>query len=111
MSLPPPKHIKVGPYYYEVYFMKPPFPGASEEFEFGASEHGHLQIFIDNTVHLMVQIETLCHEILHCIFYNTGMAMEWGHTKEERYIRVLSPWLVDILRDNPDFTDFLRQNV
>lgn len=103
----PPMSLKIGPFIYSVYFMRPPFPGGGELY--GLTEHAPLQIFIDNTVHPLMQIETLLHEVLHCIFYHTGLSSEWGSNKEERYVRTVSPLFLDVLRTNTDLTDFVTE--
>jgi hypothetical protein len=53
--------------------------------------------------------DTLMHESLHAILYAAGghVLLPLNHDDEERLIRFLSPWLVALLRDNPDFVDFI----
>ena len=58
------------------------------------------------------QRDTLLHEAMHAIFWCSGMKNNEGFSSdaEERIIRVLAPWLLALLRDNPDLLAFLLEN-
>jgi hypothetical protein len=49
--------------------------------------------------------DTMLHEILHAVVSNTALGM--SDADEEQLIRTVTPWLLAVLRDNPDLTGFL----
>lgn len=55
--------------------------------------------------------DTLLHECLHAIFYESGLAsvLAVSDDDEERFIRLLTPWLLALLRDNPRLVIFLLE--
>jgi Zn-dependent peptidase ImmA (M78 family) len=55
--------------------------------------------------------DTVLHEILHVIFNQAGMASildTWTHEHEEMMTRLLAPWVLSVIRDNPDLLAFLQ---
>jgi hypothetical protein len=52
---------------------------------------------------------TLLHEILHAIAWESGYnhLAELTNDQEETLIRVITPWLLALLQDNPDVLTFL----
>ena len=53
--------------------------------------------------------DTLLHESLHALLHESGgtKLLDVDDDAEERLIRLLSPWLLMLLRDNPDLVAFL----
>lgn len=67
-------------------------------------------ILRDNAV-IDMQREIVLHEILHAIFFATGVELtqvEQEHV-EERAVATLAGGLVQVLRDNPDLVAYLVQ--
>jgi len=74
---------------------------------FGTYDERTGTITLDVTVPLRVQQESLMHELLHAIIKQTGL--QWEEEKEETVIRTLSPFILMMLRDNPDFVAWLSK--
>lgn len=60
--------------------------------------------------------ETVLHELLHVVFYDVADSIfhfdaESVHKKEENSIRVMSPRLFQLLRDNHKLMDFLSDMI
>lgn len=53
---------------------------------------------------------TLLHEILHAIFWESGYRQieDMSAKREERIIQALAPWLVSVIRDNPDLVKYIQ---
>lgn len=50
---------------------------------------------------------TVLHEVLHAIAFTAGMGLE--HDAEEALVRSWEPWLLAVLRDNPELVSFLTE--
>lgn len=68
---------------------------------FGITSHGDLEIALHPGCAEMIIRETLLHEVLHAVFYNTGLTERLSEKMEEQVIRALSPALFDLMRRNP----------
>ena len=55
--------------------------------------------------------DTLLHEVLHAIIFCSGMVKteDLSHEAEERLVRQLSPWILALLRDNPQLVSYLTE--
>lgn len=62
------------------------------------------EIYVDQTYHTDLQAETLLHEIYHVIKWVAGIKKE---DDEESMIRIESPLMLGVLRDNPTLVTFL----
>jgi hypothetical protein len=53
--------------------------------------------------------DTLLHEVLHAVCYESGLSLVLGigDEDEERIIRILAPWLLTVIRDNPHLIEQL----
>lgn len=53
--------------------------------------------------------DTLLHEALHAIVWCSGGSrlLALSDEDEERMVRLISPWLLQLLRDNPDLVRYL----
>lgn len=56
--------------------------------------------------------DTLLHEALHAVWWVAGgeKLLDMDKDAEEQLIRLLSPWLLCLLRDNPDMIKFLLED-
>lgn len=55
--------------------------------------------------------DTLLHEVLHAVMWLSGGKHVFGldHEDEEKLIRVLTPWILAFLRDNPESLEYLLE--
>jgi hypothetical protein len=74
---------------------------------FGTYDERTGTIVLDTTVPLRVQQESLLHELLHAIVKQTGMNLD--EDKEETLIRTLSPFILMMIRRNPDLVRFFQR--
>lgn len=73
----------------------------------GATDHPSLRIVVDPDQAPGQARDTLLHESLHAVFQISGLSDEWGDAKEERVIRRVSPWILELIRSNPALVAFL----
>jgi hypothetical protein len=103
-SVTPPVSVLVGPFSYRVVFSADRIKELEKESNtelYGITSHGDLEIALQPDCAEMVIRETLLHEVLHALFYNTGLTERLSEKMEEQVIRSLSPALFDLLRRNP----------
>lgn len=108
-----PTRVKVGAYTYTVKVDADRIKELEKESEtdlYGITSHGILEIALHPTVAPMVMRETLLHEVLHAVLYNTGVADRMTDKNEEHLVRALSPALFALLRDNPALIQYLVEN-
>ena len=108
MSTPP--SIRVGPYRYTVKVDSERIKELETESNadlYGITTHGILEIVLQPEVADMVMRETLLHEVLHAVLYNTGISDRMTDKAEEHLVRALSPALFSLLRDNPDLVQYI----
>jgi len=55
--------------------------------------------------------DTVLHEVLHAILYVAGDSDVHGlaHEDEERLVRIVTPWLLAFMRDNPHVLAYLLE--
>lgn len=53
--------------------------------------------------------DSLLHEVMHAVFWGAGgeKLLDLDKDAEERLVRLLSPWLLSLIRDNPELIAFL----
>jgi hypothetical protein len=53
--------------------------------------------------------DTVVHELLHAIWYESSAnaMLATDEDEQEKVVRLLSPWLLMLLRDNPDLVAYL----
>ena len=98
MSIPP--TVKVGPHTYQIRLH------ALENLS-GDCDTDRLRIRIDRSMRGSQRRDTLLHEVLHAITSMTGLDHELGDSTDEAVARRLAPALLDVLRANPKFTEYL----
>jgi hypothetical protein len=105
-----PASVRVGPYRYKVVVSAERIKELEKESNselYGITTHGHLEIALQPDVADLILRETLLHEVLHAVLYNTGLSDRMSDKAEEHLIRGLSPALFALLRDNPDLVAYL----
>ena len=73
---------------------------------YGATNYQNLQIVVHPDVAPMQMKDTLLHEVLHTCFHDYP---ELSNEDEESMIRFVTPRLLDALRSNPRFVEFLTE--
>lgn len=99
-----PTTIRIGPYDYTVIVDSERIKELERETSselYGITSPGILEIALQPNVADMVLRETLLHELIHALFYNTGISERFTDKTEEQIVRALSPALFSLLRDNP----------
>lgn len=113
---PMPTHVKVGLYVYTVTqdgeaWAKYVNDGTAKD-RMGFSDHNLLIIAVNPGVSPMQKADTLLHEVLHACWWNGSIgsleALSDNADHEEFIISHMSPWLLMVLRDNPELLDYLE---
>jgi hypothetical protein len=105
-----PTSVRVGPYTYVVKVDKDRIKELEKESDtdlYGITTHGLLEIVLQPDVADMVLRETLLHEVLHAVLFNTGLSDRMTDKAEEHLVRALSPALFGLLRDNHNLVQYL----
>lgn len=105
-----PTSVRVGPYTYVVKVDADRIKELEKESNtdlYGITTHGHLEIALQPDVADMVLRETLLHEVLHAVLFNTGISDRMTDKAEEHLVRALSPALFSLLRENPELVRYL----
>lgn len=106
----PPRHVKVGPYRYELVVSAAEIAKANRmdaELRLGATDHRHLRILVCDDAADAVVKETTFHEVLHACFAASGLSTPAGADEEERLVAALSPVLYGALRANKGLVSWL----
>lgn len=72
----------------------------------GVSNHHNLYILIDDGVAEQLIRDVLWHEIMHCIWAESG-TNELSNMSEEEIVSVLTPRIVSMMRVNPDVMSYM----
>ncbi len=100
-----PKSIKVGYKTYDVGTFPSTVTGATNTL--GITDHASGRIHIAEDTHEDEKVCTLIHEILHTLFYESGVEVD--PEIEERVCSILDRGLVRVMRDNPKiFEDIMK---
>lgn len=108
-----PRFIDLGPYHYKIICDELTRLRTQEKIltaVLGHTDHDKLEIIINNNQPPSLSRETLFHESLHVVTEITGLRYSWGATKSERFIRRLSPMMLELMRRNPDVVAYLMSN-
>ena len=98
-----PKKIKIGPYTFEVFFRKP----KSKDVGFVSFKKQEISVTPGK---LDAMQEVLMHEALHAILWVSGVSAAWDEDEEERLVGALSPYLTTLIKENPEFTNFITKD-
>ena len=113
----PPKSVKVGPRTYTVHIKGKKVKTARDNAPFflqGQAFHIPQYIIINPDQHVDQQRETLLHELLHCVFnvadnLDVIRKIDDVDDLEEALVRLISPHLYQVLRDNPALVAHLTE--
>lgn len=77
----------------------------------GETDSNNAEILLKKAQAPSVLRDTLVHELLHAVVYASGYfkVADLDRTSEENLVVTLSPWILAILRDNPDLVEYLTQ--
>ena len=73
--------------------------------KYGETDERRLRITLAPWVGPGQARDTLLHEVLHAIWSQT--ALDQDEDEQERIVRSFTPWLLQVLRDNPELVEFL----
>jgi hypothetical protein len=85
--------------------------------DFGETQLDKKQVVIYYKGHAHQEVtETLIHELMHVLMYDAADSIfqfdaESNHKKEENAIRLISPRLFSLLRDNPKLMKFITEMI
>jgi len=103
--VPLPRHIVVGPHRYQLVrdaSVREPLGGDS-----GDCSIELLRIRVSPDLALSQERDTVLHETLHAVADMTGVTHELGSDTEEKFVRRLTPAVLDLLRRNPALVAYL----
>lgn len=109
------KSIKVGPFNYRIsvsleeLLRNNESHGDGNSKPFGMTVHAKELITIDPSQSEGMKRDTVLHEVLHACFFCVGLHNVVGFEDEEKIIASLSPMLLYVLRNNPDFVEYLME--
>lgn len=100
-QLPPPSTIRVGACDWRVTV-------AADAKLFGKTRHKATEILLCEQSPASMR-DSLIHEVLHAVWWCAGgeKLLDIDKDAEERLIRLLSPWLLSLIRDNPHLVAYL----
>ena len=102
-----PLSVEVGPFRYKIVLLECGITHEDGSDCQGLTDHDNQKIILDQSLDHEMLVETFFHEILHAVFSAVGLDFEFGEKKEERYVRSISPILLDTLRRNPLVAQYL----
>lgn len=104
--MPVPIAIKVGATTYDVAVKK-----RLPENRYGDTRNGIASIRLNKVMTLGPTQDTLLHEVLHAVVHVSGMqnVLEFSDESEEKMIRILTPWILGVIRDNPELIEYLTE--
>ena len=98
-----PSEVRVGPYLFTIEYRDE--VSDSEPDLYGLTIPRDQRIIISSRQTDQCERDTLLHEVLHAVFYASGLFKEVDN--EERVVTGVSTWLLMILRENPVLARFL----
>ena len=105
-----PKKVKVG---YKTYKIKE-WESAEDRHShsLGAARHHEAEIFIDtHSVNETEVVNTMLHEILHCISWTYGLQADFGSQEfEEKIVNTVANGLIETMQSNKDVFQFILDN-
>jgi hypothetical protein len=102
-----PRNILIGHAYYTVKYDKSLNANAGA---LGVTGTETQQIHLDPQMGPDVERETLLHECLHGVFYQTLLQRQYKDKQQEDIIYALTPGIVMLLRSNPDLVEYLLES-
>ena len=110
-----PNFIYVGPHKYFVETSKSALMEKMVEQKtsglMGHVSTGQATIYINTDYAPTQQRDTLLHEVLHAIVYDTALHLDWDSVREEEVVSRLTPAILNVLRRNPELVECLMENL
>lgn len=102
-----PKVVYIGPFDYAVKQKK----RLDTPMLLGETKNEITTILIREAQSACSKRDTLLHEVLHAVLFSSGLltALPLSHDDEERLVVTISPWLHQLLRDNPELIAYLTK--
>jgi len=98
MSIREIKELKVGAIHYTVERRPIPITECEDRSVIGRVHYDAAKLLIANSLCEEVEALTILHEATHALFSHAGVRLQ-----DEQLIETLSGYLLDFIRDNPDF--------
>lgn len=95
-----PKKVKIGPYQFALertYGMD----------TIGIMNYDRQRIAIDPDIPQDIATDTTMHEILHVIFYMSGLRDDFEVKEQERIVNTFATPLIQVIRDNPKLIEYI----
>lgn len=105
-GLPP--AVKVGPGVWSFQFVEGLKHGDDEAF--GTTHSLKCEIFLEVNQCYGQARDTVLHELQHAIYSNTIISDDNNQLDEEATIRTTTPWLLMLLKDNPELVAWLTKD-
>lgn len=102
----PPKTVLIGHAYYEIKFDKNISADAGA---LGLTGTETQRILLDPQMGPDVERETVLHEAMHGIWYQTLLDRQYRDKQEEDIIYTLAPRILELLKDNPELVEYLLE--
>lgn len=107
-GLPP--RLKVGPHWWKVSFVEDLVDSTGSRMLFGEIDNIACVVNLSPSQSFDQARDTVLHELLHAAFTNTiCFARKKTRPDEEGVIRSVTPFLLDVLRDNPELVQWLQK--
>ena len=106
----PPKKVQVGPTAFKV--VHDAASMNQTQMDSAACLYGCVR-YATQTIHVNpaqgpdLKKDTLLHEVVHAILWQTGLQARFDGDSEEEFVRCFSPALLDTLQRNPKFVAYL----
>ena len=76
----------------------------------GETDNTNTEIMLKRDQSAACRRDTLLHEVMHAVVFLSGYGHDLKHADEERLVRTITPWILAVLRDNPELVDFLLES-
>ena len=110
MSVKTPRIVRVGPHKYDIVFDKEACVAANVV---GVCLNDDARIILDPGLADTMKRETLLHELLHAVWYQTPLDRRYDDDAPdsvgEEIVYTLASRLLSLLRDNPKLVEYLTQ--
>ncbi len=105
----PPSAVVLGPHSYTIDSSEETARLLRDEENNGDSRPDRLLVRLDTDRPPTKVAETLLHELMHCCWNESPLRVHDVKEWEELVVSGLTPWLLDLLRRNPDLVAYLTQ--
>ncbi len=105
----PPSAVSLGPHRYTIDSSEETALLLHDEENVGDSRPDRLLVRLDTNRPPTKVAETLLHELMHCCWNESALRVHDVNEWEELVVSGLAPWLLELLRGNPDLVVYLTQ--